>query len=132
MGEIANGHIIAKIRILYVTTKRCNSDQLMWLKKRSNWSELHLSDVISYKIHTLINTFLDFLALKWPFIGQPLVISLVPYNSPIFKSIFLLVPSQFMKIRLKFYDYHRFQHKRYWANTYAHNCNLKLNNCHKP
>ena len=60
------------------------------IKKVFNWSELHLSDVISYKIHTLINTFLDFLALKWPFIGQPLVISLVPYNLPIFKSNFFV------------------------------------------
>ena len=30
------------------------TDTLLWWKKCSNWSELHLSEVTSYKIHTLI------------------------------------------------------------------------------
>ena len=57
----------AKICILQeVTSERCNSDQLntffitstyrhpLVMKKVFNWSELHLSEVTSYKIHTLV------------------------------------------------------------------------------
>ena len=47
---------MSKIWILQeVTSERCNSDQYPFvMKKVFNWSELHLSEVTSYKIHTLI------------------------------------------------------------------------------
>ena len=59
MGDFIYKRIL-KIRIsLDVTSEKCNSDQLNTcfitkvMKKVFNWSELHLSEVTSYKIHTL-------------------------------------------------------------------------------